>query len=239
VGTCEVYVGIVAWRYGSTPPGSVKSFTHLEYEEAVRLRKQVLLFHLDEQASWPTVHVDRSQSEVRRLRKIQERDHIVDHFADLDQLSGGVRRALHRLLGESTVPVPNLLPYIANRHAQQDELARAASGERLDLSPSVVVLHGAAGQAHHKFAEFMQEQLLARYLRAPGPVHMFPIALRATELDQPDVITMAAGEHLLPDVRRCRGRARCGLRRWSSDRSGRGGSGRPDQHPVPAAEQRW
>ncbi|GIM89137.1 DUF4062 domain-containing protein [Paractinoplanes toevensis] len=189
VGTCEVYVGIVAWRYGSAPPGSPKSFTHLEYEEAVRLRKQVLLFHLDEQASWPTVHVDRSQGEVRKLRKIQERDHIVDHFGDVDQLGEGVRRALHRLLGESTLPVPNLLPYIANRHAQQDELARAASGELLSRSPSVVVVHGAAGQAHHKFAEFMQEQLLARYARTTGPVHMFPIALRAKELDQPDVIT--------------------------------------------------
>ncbi|GIF20387.1 hypothetical protein BJ973_001708 [Actinoplanes tereljensis] len=189
VGTCEVYVGIVAWRYGSTPPGSAKSFTHLEYDEAVRLRKQVLLFHLDEQASWPTVHVDRSQGEVRRLRKIQARDHIVDHFADVDQLGGGVRRALHRLFGESTAPVPNLLPFIANRHAQRDELARAARGERLELSPSVVVVHGAAEQSHHKFAEFMQEQLLGRFLRAAGPVHMFGIPLRAAELDQPDVIT--------------------------------------------------
>ncbi|WP_203996894.1 DUF4062 domain-containing protein [Virgisporangium aurantiacum] len=189
VGSCEVYVGIVAWRYGSAPPGSRRSFTHLEYEEAVRLRKHVLLFHLDEKASWPTAHVDRSQGAVRRLRRVQARDHIVDQFTTPDQLADGVRRALHRLLGENTAPVPGLLPYVPDRHAQQEELAEAARGDRLGLSPSVVVLHGAAGQAHHKFAEHMQEQLLARHLPATGTVHMFAVALRAAELDQPDVIT--------------------------------------------------
>jgi hypothetical protein len=123
------------------------------------------------------------------LRRVQARDHIVDQFSDFDQLATGVRRALHRLLGESTVPVPALLPYVANRHAQRDALAKAAHDDRLDLSPTVIVVHGAAGQAHHKFAEHMQEQLLARHLRATGTVLMFPIALRAAELDQPDVIT--------------------------------------------------
>jgi hypothetical protein len=189
VRACEVYVGILAWRYGSAPPGQSKSFTQLEYEEAVRQGKHVLLFHLDEKASWPTVHVDRTQSDVRRLRKAQASDHTVDQFADLDQLATGVRRALHRLLGESTVSVPALLPYVANRHAQRDALAQAVRDDRLGLSPTVMVVHGAAGQAHHKFAEHMQEQLLARHLRVTETVLMFPIALRAAELDQPDVIT--------------------------------------------------
>jgi hypothetical protein len=73
VRTCEIYVGIVAWRYGSCPPDSPKSFTHLEYEEAVRHRKHVLVFHLDESAPWTVAHVDSSKAKVRRLRRSRSR----------------------------------------------------------------------------------------------------------------------------------------------------------------------
>lgn len=188
VGSCDVYVGLVAWRYGSCPPGERKSFSHLEYEEAVRLGKHILLFHLDENAAWPPNHVDQSRRNVNKLRSVQSRDHIVDHFSTLEQLSTGVRRALHRLYGEAGASVPELLPYVVDRHAQEDSLAAAVGRGDLKRSPSVVVIHGAAGQAHHKFVEYMQEQLLTRYLRV-GPVDTIAIALRPTEFDQPDVIT--------------------------------------------------
>jgi len=189
VAACEVYVGIVAWRYGSSPPGHQKSFTHLEYEEASRLRKHVLLFHLHEEAAWPTRHVDQSQRDVRRMRDAQSRDHIVDHFSSVEQLAAGVRRALHRLYGEADTPVPALLPYIADRHVQKERIAAAARHHELDRSPSLVIVHGAAGQAHHKFVEYMQEHLLARHLGNTGPVHTAAVALRSAEFDQPDVIT--------------------------------------------------
>jgi hypothetical protein len=195
VSSCDVYVGIVAWRYGTCPPEQQKSFTHLEYEEAIRLRKQILLFHLHEEAAWPLMHVDQSQRDVRRLRDAQCRDHIVDHFSSVEQLSAGVRRALHRLYGEADTPVPALLPYVVDRHVQKERIAGAATRKELDSSPSLVVVHGAAGQAQHKFVEYMQEHLLARHLGNTGPVHTAAIALRSTEFDQPDVITRRiAGE---------------------------------------------
>lgn len=187
VGSCDVYVGIVAWRYGSCPPGERKSFTHLEYDEAVRLRKQILLFHLDENTAWPLTHVDQSRRNVNKLRNEQSRDHIVDHFSTLDQLSTGVRRALHRRYGEAGAQVPELLPYIVDRDAQKDSLDEAFGRGELERSPSVVVLHGATGQAHHKFVEYMQEQLLTRYLGVE-PIDRIPIAL-PSEFYQLDVIT--------------------------------------------------
>jgi hypothetical protein len=189
VGSCAVYVGIVAFRYGSCPPGERRSFTELEYDEAVRSRKQILLFHLDEDAPWPTRHVDPSRHDVDRLRSRQKTNHVVDTFATLDQLSTGVRQALRRLYGAATEPVPALLPYVVDRHRQVEYLAEAASRHVFDRSPSLVVVHGVVGQAHHKFVEYMQEQLLGRYLGAAGPVHITPIALRSGELDQPDIIT--------------------------------------------------
>ncbi len=44
VAECDVYVGIVAWRYGTVKPGETKSITHLEYEEAVALDKPRYLY---------------------------------------------------------------------------------------------------------------------------------------------------------------------------------------------------
>jgi hypothetical protein len=189
VGSCEVYVGIVAWRYGSSPPAQRQSFTHLEYEEAHRLCKQILLFHLHEDAAWPTRHVDQSQTEVRALREMQSRDHIVDYFSTIEQLVRGVRQALDRLYGETAASVPALLPYIADRHAQKERLAVAARRRELDCSPSLIILHGAVGQAHHKFVEHMQEQLLARCMAVAGPIHMAAVALRSTEFDDSDTVT--------------------------------------------------
>ena len=188
VESCEVYVGIVAWRYGSCPPVKPKSFTHLEYEKAVSLGKHILLFHLDESAAWPIAYADRSQREVRRFRDAQSRDHIVDTFSTLDQLATGVRRALDRLFGGVATAVPELLPYVVDRHAQKERLAAAATGHEFDGSPSMIVVHGSADQVHHKFVEYMQERLLTRYVGV-GPVHPVSVALRAEELDQPHVIT--------------------------------------------------
>ena len=41
---CDIFVGIFGHRYGSCPPNSDKSFTEHEYDEALRLNKQRLLF---------------------------------------------------------------------------------------------------------------------------------------------------------------------------------------------------
>lgn len=37
VASCDVYVGIIAWRYGYVPPGQANSITELEFREARRL----------------------------------------------------------------------------------------------------------------------------------------------------------------------------------------------------------
>jgi hypothetical protein len=188
VASCQVYLGIVAWRYGSCPPGETKSFTHLEYEKAASLGKHVLLFHLSEGAAWPMDRADRSQRRVRRFREDQAKDHIVDAFSSPDQLAAGVRRALDRLYGAVTTAVPELLPYVADRHKQRDRLAAAARSHELDHSPSMIVVHGAADQVHHKFVEYLRERLLTRYVGV-GPVHPVSVPLRADEFDHPDVIT--------------------------------------------------
>ena len=146
---------------------------------AWRLRKHILLFHLDERADWPTQHVDHSQRDVRRLRSEQTREHIVEQFSSLDQLANGVRRALRGFHSVATTPVPGLLPYVVDRHAHRERLATAAIRHELERSPSLVVVHGIVGQAHHKFVPRTdgEHRALSRQLHDFGSVTLlrFPV----------------------------------------------------------------
>ncbi|HEX6798449.1 MAG TPA: NB-ARC domain-containing protein [Ktedonobacterales bacterium] len=47
VAASDLFVLIVAWRYGVVPSGQTKSITEQEYDEAVRLRKPIFIFLAD------------------------------------------------------------------------------------------------------------------------------------------------------------------------------------------------
>jgi hypothetical protein len=40
VASCDLYIGIFAWRYGYVPEGYDKSITELEYRKAVETKKE-------------------------------------------------------------------------------------------------------------------------------------------------------------------------------------------------------
>jgi hypothetical protein len=69
----DLYVVMVAWRYGYIPndqpptptPGTL-SITELEYNEAVKVQKPILAFLLDPDTPWPTSRVDAMSSEAQR-----------------------------------------------------------------------------------------------------------------------------------------------------------------------------
>lgn len=199
VRSCAIYIGIVAWRYGSCPPRENKSFTHREWEEAARHGKDILLFHLDEDALWPHTHDDDSKRNVRKLRGLQAKDHTVYNFFDTDDLVGAVRKGLREFHGTVGAPVPELLPYTVDRDTQKESFAAAAERGDLDHSPALVVIHGSADQSQGKFVDYMREQLLPRHLGA-DTIHHSTIGLRAEEFDHPDTMTrrIASKCHLAP-----------------------------------------
>jgi GTPase SAR1 family protein len=89
VADCDFYIGIVAWRYGYIPTGFDASITELEYREAVRLDKRVLVFLVDENEPWPTVSVDRGPDAglVERFRNALAQERACSYFVDPDQLA--------------------------------------------------------------------------------------------------------------------------------------------------------
>jgi hypothetical protein len=97
VATCDAYVGIIAWRYGFTPPGQTQSITELELRQAVRLGKPCLLFLLHDDAPWPRPMIDRDGIPIERLRDELRRDFLVSFFHGADDLAVLVTAALAKL----------------------------------------------------------------------------------------------------------------------------------------------
>ena len=58
---CKLYIGIIGMRYGSVEEDSGKSFTELEYDEAVKNRIPVLIYILDENHPIASRFVDKGE----------------------------------------------------------------------------------------------------------------------------------------------------------------------------------
>ena len=99
VAACDVYIGIIAWRYGYVPEKDNpegRSVTELEYRQAVRLGKPCLIFLLDEQALWPSMYFDRISGKVEKLRTELKRERLVQFFQTPDQLAALVASSMNR-----------------------------------------------------------------------------------------------------------------------------------------------
>jgi hypothetical protein len=70
VTSCDLYIGIFAWKYGSIPPRKKKSMTELEYREAVKSGKPRLIFILDEDAPWPPKFIDKDDN-AKKIEKLK------------------------------------------------------------------------------------------------------------------------------------------------------------------------
>jgi len=104
VATCDVYVGIFAWRYGFIPQGCEFSITEMEYREAERLKKTTLIFLLDEGVEWPAEYREGGENE-RRIRELRERlqqDKWVHFFTNPDSLTAEVLTAIAQVSASSS-----------------------------------------------------------------------------------------------------------------------------------------
>jgi tetratricopeptide (TPR) repeat protein len=96
VASCDLYIGIFAWRYGFVPKGYDKSITELEYRKALETRKECLLFLLKEDAPWPPMFVDRGKDsdKIMALRDELSNEKMVGFFYSGDSLVSGVEAAV-------------------------------------------------------------------------------------------------------------------------------------------------
>ncbi|MEM7305728.1 MAG: DUF4062 domain-containing protein [Planctomycetota bacterium] len=169
--SCDFYIGILAWRYGSLPPGQTKSFTQLEYEAAGKAGAERFLFLSADHDAWPADLRDADPAAIRSFRERVSADNLCAGFKDPASLNQQIliafaqhfqgRRRRRRRGG-----VPPLLPYYCDRLPQLDELrgplsAHAAAGRG---RPLVCMVHGDRGQAHSEFVDCVSSRYLAELM---------------------------------------------------------------------------
>lgn len=95
IAACDVFVILLGQRYGTCPDGSEKSYTELEYETAVKLKKPCFLFLSDEDYALTTIREPDAQS--LRLRALRQRAGgvIRNSFTTPEDLATRVVLAIH------------------------------------------------------------------------------------------------------------------------------------------------
>lgn len=121
VAGCDLYVGLVGWRYGYIPDRDNperKSITELEYRQAGQSGLPRLLFLVDKAASWPDEFRDANTGEgengqrIAAFRTELENVKLVSYFRTPDHLAGLASVAVQRCLEEKPVAPPKARPKI-------------------------------------------------------------------------------------------------------------------------------
>lgn len=112
----DIYVGLFAWRYGYVPTArnpAKRSITELEYREALKAKKQCLIFLLDKNAQWSPQYMDIQSGKkdagknINSLRAELAERHMVSFFSAPDQLVNDVLTAVYRVQFDASMrPAP-------------------------------------------------------------------------------------------------------------------------------------
>lgn len=98
VRAADVYVGVLAWRYGFVPAQETASITELEYRAAGEANVPRLMFVLDPDAMWPRSAMDRDSTLIDAFRDHVLDTHVCDTFVSADDLRAKVAEAVSRHL---------------------------------------------------------------------------------------------------------------------------------------------
>lgn len=149
----NVYIGIVAHRYGYVEPGQEKSVTEIEFDHAGELGLERLCFVVQPGLPWPTDAIDfENHGRLERFVERMKTSVILSTFTTLDDLRVHVQQALHEWLrhtgvtpaepraagGEHVVPPPP--PLMVGREADLRELK-----DRIARQGAVTIVRGWPG----------------------------------------------------------------------------------------------
>lgn len=96
----HVYIGIIAYKYGSIEPNSQKSFTELEYEKALELNKEILIYLFDDNGLIQPKFIDLGEKSDKLIafKDSLKNNHTVDFFKEPTELSEKVYNSLGEIL---------------------------------------------------------------------------------------------------------------------------------------------
>ena len=106
VEAADIYVGMIAWRYGYVPVKNnpdKRSITELEYLKAFKSHKQCLIFLLEKNAPWSPQFMDVQSGEkdagknISTFRAELAERHTIAWFNNPDQLASDVLAAVYQV----------------------------------------------------------------------------------------------------------------------------------------------
>jgi hypothetical protein len=159
VDNADIYILVLAWRYGFVPEGSPISITEMEYERALeRFRSgnlsDILIFLMHPVHPLVIHDVDEDRSRVSTFRARVEQAHVRAQFRSVDELGGLAIDSLSRSLGnyrrrqETSAGGPHHADVAALMQAQvraTDDLPYQLFGVRRPALSSVYVQQGLSG----------------------------------------------------------------------------------------------
>ncbi|MBL8325022.1 MAG: DUF4062 domain-containing protein [Rubrivivax sp.] len=161
---CDVFILLLAHRYGSRPREGSPSYTDLEFRRALRLRKPILAFAMDASRKVRPKHVETDSDAVRRLAAMRalaaKPPRVLREFRNPDHLYGLVAEALREWLARwDRAPQPGATPL-----ATHDDVASVLGYLRqADAKINALVAQNQALSAEVvRLAEMLRHRPLAR-----------------------------------------------------------------------------
>ena len=102
----NIYIGIIANRWGSIEEESGKSYTQLEYEKAIEKDKEILIYLIDETASVQIDNIDfgEKHESLELFKKELQKNHTIDRFINATDLVEKLERKIDSLIGQYKYP---------------------------------------------------------------------------------------------------------------------------------------
>jgi len=102
---CQIFIALVAMRYGSIHKETGKSYSELEYDEAIKNGIPVLAFVIDENECpiLPKfVDIGEEAEKLKTFKKILDSQRYTSRFRSMDNLKELVVRALKNYIGSES-----------------------------------------------------------------------------------------------------------------------------------------
>jgi tetratricopeptide (TPR) repeat protein len=157
----DLYLLLLAWRYGTVPEGGTLSVTHEEYREARRLDMPCFAFLAHETTDAdqsPTALFPASVRDPQHRQQLLDfraevQGHLVQRFSTLDELVDKVAAALNKYLIEVPLDLPprDLPPKVPGFVGREEELDKLLTtlrqGQSVGLSALVAGMGGVGKSA--------------------------------------------------------------------------------------------
>jgi len=156
------YVGIIGFRYGQTPFDSARnpnrlSVTELEFNEATRLGRPIILFIMDEAHLLKKAHIEGDPDKLRKLNEFRERAKLMHGKGEVQRVYEPFS-SLQQFAGSAAIAIGNLI-----RLLEQDEWADSRT-----IESSATLGHVTEQQ------RILQEQTLETQLSRPPALAAVP-----------------------------------------------------------------